>query len=116
MSLDYRRLGSTGTKVSELCFGTWRFGRETDGTVETTKQEAHRLLDAFADAGGNFIHTANVYGGPNGRSESWIGDWLADRDRSRYVLASTVYFGVDPDNPNGSGLSRTHVRTQIGGP
>ena len=55
MSLDYRRLGSTGTRVSELCFGTWRFGRKTGGTVETSKSEAHRLLDAFADAGGNFI-------------------------------------------------------------
>jgi len=115
MSLDYRRLGSTGTKVSELCFGTWRFGRETDGTVETTKRDAHRLLDAFADAGGNFIDTANVYGDPNGRSESWIGDWLSDRDRADYVLASKVYFGFDPDNPNGSGLSRTHIRNQIEG-
>ena len=115
MSLDYRRLGSTGTTVSELCFGTWRFGRETDGTVETAKPEAHRLLDAFADAGGNFIDTANVYGDPNGRSESWIGDWLADRDRTDYVLTSKVYFGFDPDNPNGSGLSRTHIRNQIEG-
>ena len=115
MSLDYRRLGSTGTRVSELCFGTWRFGRKTDDTVETTKQDAHRLLDAFADAGGNFIDTANVYGDPSGRSESWIGDWLADRDRSQYVLASKVYFGFDPDNPNGSGLSRTHIREQIEG-
>ena len=115
MSLDYRRLGSTGTTVSELCFGTWRFGRKTGGTVETSKDEAHRLLDAFADAGGNFIDTANVYGDPNGRSESWIGEWLADRDRTDYVLTSKVYFGFDPDNPNGSGLSRTHIRNQIEG-
>ena len=115
MSLDYRRLGSTGTKVSELCFGTWRFGREAGGTVETSKRDAHRLLDAFVEAGGNFIDTANVYGDPNGRSESWIGDWLADRDRADYVLASKVYFGFDPDNPNGSGLSRTHIRNQIEG-
>jgi aryl-alcohol dehydrogenase-like predicted oxidoreductase len=115
MSLDYRRLGSTGTKVSELCLGTWRFGRETSGVLETSKKEAHDLLDAFADRGGNFIDTANVYGNPNGRSESWIGDWLAQRDRREYVLASKVYFGFDPDNPNGSGLSRTHIRDQITG-
>lgn len=115
MRLDHRRLGSTGTQVSDLCLGTWRFGRETDGTVETSRKDAHRLLDAFADAGGTFIDTANVYGDPNGRSETWIGDWLAGRERSQYVLASKVYFGFDPDNPNGSGLSRTHVRNQIEG-
>ncbi|ELZ26574.1 oxidoreductase, aryl-alcohol dehydrogenase like protein [Halogeometricum pallidum JCM 14848] len=115
MSLDYRRLGSTGTSVSELCFGTWRFGRETNGVLETSKEDAHDLLDAFADRGGNFIDTANVYGNPNGRSESWIGDWLEGRDREEYVLASKVYFPFDEDDPNGSGLSRTHIRNQIEG-
>ena len=113
--LSYRRLGSTGTSVSELCLGTWRFGRETNGVVETPKDEAHELLDAFADRGGNFIDTANVYGTPSGRSESWIGDWLAERDRSEFVLASKVYFEFDPEDPNGSGLSRTHIREQIEG-
>ena len=115
MSLDYRRLGSTGTKVSELCFGTWRFGRETNGVLETSKDDAHDLLYAFADRGGNFIDTANVYGDPNGRSESWIGDWLSQREREKYVLASKVYFPFDEENPNGSGLSRTHIRRQIEG-
>jgi len=114
--MSYRRLGSTGTKVSELCFGTWRFGRETGGGgPETTRGEAHDLLDAFAERGGNFIDTANVYGDPNGTSEEWIGDWLAGEDRSDYVLASKVYFGFDDENPNGSGLSRTHIRRQIEG-
>jgi aryl-alcohol dehydrogenase-like predicted oxidoreductase len=115
MSLDYRRLGTTGTKVSELCFGTWRFGRKTGDVLETTKEEAHELLDAFAERGGNFIDSANVYGSPNGTSEAWIGDWLAHRDREDFVLTSKVYFGFDDDNPNGSGLSRTHVRNQIEG-
>ena len=115
MSMDYRRLGSTGTRVSELCFGTWRFGRESGGVVETEKGEAHDLLDRFADHGGTFIDTANVYGDPNGTSEEWIGDWLAGRDRDQFVLASKVYFGFDDSNPNGSGLSRTHIRRQIEG-
>ena len=57
MSTDYRRLGSTGTRVSELCFGTWRFGRKSSGVVETKKDEAHELLDTFADHGGTFIDT-----------------------------------------------------------
>ncbi|SMO68746.1 aldo/keto reductase [Halorubrum cibi] len=113
--MDYRRLGSTGTRVSELCFGTWRFGRRTGGVLETDEEQAHDLLDAFADRGGNFIDTANVYGDPNGTGEEYVGNWLAERDRERYVLASKVYFGFDDANPNGSGLSRTHVRNQIEG-
>ncbi|AFK18724.1 aldo/keto reductase [Haloferax mediterranei ATCC 33500] len=115
MSLDYRRLGSTGTRVSELCFGTWRFGRRTGGILETDEEEAHELLDTFEELGGNFIDTANVYGDPNGTSEKYIGNWLADRDRENYVIASKVYFPFDEDNPNGRGLSRTHIRNQIEG-
>lgn len=113
--MDYRRLGSTGTRVSELCFGTWRFGRRTGGVLETDEERAHELLDAFADRGGNFIDTANVYGDPNGTSEEYVGNWLAERDREKYVLASKVYFGFDDSHPNGSGLSRTHIRNQIEG-
>ena len=110
----YRRLGSTGTKVSPICFGTWRFGKRSDGTLETDKDEAHDLLDTYSEAGGNFLDTANVYGDPTGLAEEWIGDWLATRDRDQYVLASKVYFGFG-DGPNESGLSRTHIRRQIEG-
>ena len=113
--MEYRRLGSTGVKVSELCFGTWRFGRRTGDVLETDREQAHELLDAFADRGGNFVDTANVYGDPTGTSEEWIGDWLADRDRERFVLASKVYFPFDEENPNGRGLSRKHIRDQIEG-
>jgi aryl-alcohol dehydrogenase-like predicted oxidoreductase len=112
--MEYRRLGSTGVEVSELCFGTWRFGKESGGVVETTREEAHDLLDAAWDAGINFIDTANVYGDPNGTSEKWIGEWLDDVDREEVVLASKVYFGFR-DGPNGSGLSRKHIREQIEG-
>lgn len=57
---DYgvRQLGSTGTKVSGLCFGTWRFGKETDGTVETDREAAHDLLDTAWENGVNFIDIA----------------------------------------------------------
>jgi aryl-alcohol dehydrogenase-like predicted oxidoreductase len=111
--MEYRQLGSTGTRVSELCFGTWRFGRKTGGVLETDEEQAHELLDTFADHGGNYIDSANVYGDPNGTSESYIGNWLEDRDREKFVLTSKVYFEYDADNPNGSGLSRTHIRDQI---
>jgi aryl-alcohol dehydrogenase-like predicted oxidoreductase len=113
--MEYTKLGSTGTTVSRLCFGTWRFGQPSDGVVETGREEAHELLDAAEERGINFIDTANVYGDPNGTSERWIGEWLADRDREEFVLASKVYFPFDEDNPNGSGLSRKHIRAQIEG-
>jgi len=112
--MEYTKLGSTGTDVSRLCFGTWRFAKESDGVVETTKEEAHELLDAAWENGINFIDTANVYGDPQGTSEEWIGEWLADRDREDFVLASKVYGGMG-DGPNRSGLGRKHIRAQIEG-
>ncbi|KZN23353.1 aryl-alcohol dehydrogenase [Haladaptatus sp. R4] len=116
--MNYRTLGSTGTKVSELCFGTWRFGKRTGDVLETDREEAHELLDAAWENGINFIDTANVYGTPNGRSEEYIGEWLADHDREDFVIASKVYFPFDgwgEPGPNDSGLSRKHIRAQIEG-
>ncbi|WP_424000115.1 aldo/keto reductase [Haloarcula salina] len=116
--MEYTRLGSTGTTVSQLCFGTWRFGRNTGGVVETDREEAHDLLDAAWDRGINFIDTANVYGDPNGTSEEYIGEWLDDYDREDFVIASKVYFPFDgrgEPGPNDSGLGRKHIRAQIEG-
>ena len=112
MELEYVRLGETGLSVSELSLGTWRFGRETeDGTVEIGERRAHELLDAYEAAGGRFIDTADVYGG--GDSERWIGDWLTERDREEYVLASKIYWPTREDDPNGRGLGRKHIRRNI---
>jgi len=116
--MEYTRLGSTGTTVSQLCYGTWRFGRETGGVVETDREQAHELLDAAYERGINFFDTANVYGTPNGKSERYIGEWLDDRDREDIVLASKVYFPFDgwgEPGPNDSGLGRKHIRAQIEG-
>ncbi|WP_435155158.1 aldo/keto reductase [Haladaptatus sp. DFWS20] len=112
MGLETVSLGSTGTKVSEVAFGTWRFGRENDdGEVEIGEKRAHELLDAYADAGGNFIDTADMYG--DGESERYIGNWLADRDREDFVIASKIYWPTRKDDPNGRGLSRKHLCRQI---
>ncbi|PGF15014.1 aryl-alcohol dehydrogenase [Natrinema sp. CBA1119] len=118
--MEYTTLGDTGTTVSRLCFGTWRFGKESDGTVETDREEARELLDTAWDTGINFIDTANVYGDPNGTSEEWIGEWLEDRDihREDIVIASKVYFPFDGRGEpglNDSGLGRKHIRAQIEG-
>jgi len=111
MSLDSVSLGRTGTRVSEIAFGTWRFGRENDrGEIEVDRERAHALLDAYADAGGNFIDTADMYG--EGRAEEYIGDWLADRDREEFVVASKVYWPTR-DHPNGKGLGRKHLRHSV---
>jgi len=111
MSLDTVSLGRTGTRVSEVAFGTWRFGRENDrGEIEVDRERAHALLDAYADAGGNFIDTADMYG--EGRAEEYIGDWLADREREEFVVASKVYWPTR-DHPNGRGLGRKHLRHSV---
>ncbi|WP_049925695.1 aldo/keto reductase [Halopiger goleimassiliensis] len=116
--MEYVTLGNTGTTVSRLCFGTWRFAKRHGDTVETDREEAHDLLDTAWEQGINFIDTANVYGDPNGTSEEWIGEWLADHDREDFVVASKVYFPFDgwgEPGPNDSGLGRKHIRAQIEG-
>ncbi|WP_132059402.1 aldo/keto reductase [Halorussus amylolyticus] len=111
MGLDTVALGPTGTQVSEIAFGTWRFGHENDaGEIEIREKRAHELLDAYAAAGGNFIDTADMYG--DGRSEEYIGNWLADRDREEFVVASKIYWPT-ADHPNGGGLSRKHLRNNL---
>ncbi|MFD1632844.1 aldo/keto reductase (plasmid) [Haloplanus ruber] len=109
--MDWVPLGRTGTMVTELPFGTWRFGRETDeGSVEIDETRAYELLDAYEAHGGRFIDTADMYGG--GKSERWIGNWLADRDREDFVVASKIYWPTR-DDPNGRGLGRKHLRRQV---
>ncbi|WP_226021692.1 aldo/keto reductase [Halomicrobium salinisoli] len=109
--MDYVRLGTTGLEVSPICLGTWRFGEVSSGVTETGREEAHELLDAFAERGGNFVDTANGYG--EGRSEQWIGEWLADRDREDFVIASKCYWSdVSRFQEN---LSRKNVRAEVEG-
>ncbi|MFB6280721.1 MAG: aldo/keto reductase [Haloferacaceae archaeon] len=122
MTIDTVSLGRTGIEVSELAFGTWRFGRRlidgeerydrpaSEGVVEVGEDRAYDLLDAYADAGGNFIDTADKYG--DGRAEEWIGNWLADRDREEFVIATKIH-RPRGDDPNARGLNRKHVRAQI---
>jgi aryl-alcohol dehydrogenase-like predicted oxidoreductase len=69
------------------------------------------LLDTYEAHGGRFIDTADMYG--QGKSENWIGDWLEERDREDFVVASKIYFTARDDDPNGGGLNRKHLRRQI---
>ncbi|WP_137290772.1 aldo/keto reductase [Natronorubrum halophilum] len=109
--MEYRRLGATGLTVSPLCLGTWRFGKESNGMLETDRETARNLLDEAWDKGINFIDTANSYGG--GKSEQWIGEWLADHDREDFVIASKVWWRTR-GGPETS-LSRKSIRLEIQG-
>ncbi|UIP01360.1 aldo/keto reductase (plasmid) [Halobaculum sp. CBA1158] len=112
IDLEFVQFGDTGIQTSELQFGTWRFGKETEeGNVEIGEKRAHELLDAYAEAGGRYIDTADVYGG--GKSERWIGDWLADRDRERYTVASKIFWQIRDDDPNSWGTNRKNIRHRI---
>jgi aryl-alcohol dehydrogenase-like predicted oxidoreductase len=97
--MDYRSLGRSGLKVSPLCIGTMLFGGATE------EAEARRIIDEAADAGINFIDSADGYTG--GKSEAVVGRAIADR-RDAWVLA-TKFANQRGDGPNGGGTSRKWV-------
>jgi aryl-alcohol dehydrogenase-like predicted oxidoreductase len=103
-----RKVGRTGLKVSALCLGGNTFGWTTDQKV------SEAVLDAYVEAGGNFIDTADVYsrwapGNKGGESETVLGTWLASRKNRAAVLIATKVMGPMGPGPNDSGLSRTHI-------
>jgi aryl-alcohol dehydrogenase-like predicted oxidoreductase len=102
--MEYRYLGRTGLKVSELCLGTMLFGSTTD------EQTAHRMLDRFVEAGGTLIDTADVYGA--GASEEILGRWLAGRSRDDLVIATKAYGDMGP-GPNDGGAGRKHLISAV---
>lgn len=106
--MNYRRLGRTGLKVSEICLGTMQFGWTAD---EPTSQQ---VMDAFVEAGGNFFDTADVYSkwadnNDGGVSEGVIGRWMQARGNRRDIVLATKVRGVMWQGPNGEGLSRAHI-------
>jgi len=102
---SFRTLGRSGLVVSPFALGTMTFGAGRWGTEE---EGAGAILDAYVDAGGNFIDTADVYGG--GRSEEMLGRWIAERSlRDRLVIATKFTWNLDPGNPNAGGNGRKNV-------
>jgi aryl-alcohol dehydrogenase-like predicted oxidoreductase len=102
--MDYRFLGRSGTKVSELCFGTQTFGWGADEAA------AHAMADRFVEAGGNFFDTSDKYN--DGASERILGRWLSSRRREDVVIASKTFFDVG-DGPNDMGATRRRILRQI---
>jgi len=101
--MEYRRLGQSGLKVSELCLGTMTFGHGTD---EAT---ARQMVDMAFDAGINFFDTANTYGA--GLSEIMLGKAL--KGRRREVVLATKFFNPTGPGPNDSGMSRVHIMNSV---
>lgn len=97
-------LGRSGLRVSELCLGTMTFGREM------SRDDSFRAMDMFAEQGGTFLDTANVYS--QGISEEIVGEWLSRQDRRKFILATKVRFPMG-DGPNDKGVSRKHILESV---
>ena len=103
-----RRLGRTGLRVAALCLGGNTFGWTTD------QKASEAVLDAYVEAGGNFIDTADVYsrwvpGHKGGESEDVLGKWMKVRGNRRAVIIATKVMGPMGPGPNDTGLSRQHI-------
>ncbi|RUA16315.1 MAG: aldo/keto reductase [Clostridia bacterium] len=106
--MNYRNLGRTGLKVSAICLGTMQWG------WTASEEKSFEVMDAFFEAGGNFIDTADIYsrwteGNPGGVSERIIGKWMKARKNRRHVVLATKVRGKMWEGPNGEGLSRKHI-------
>src|ERR1044072_2199611 len=102
--MRYRLLGNSGLRVSEASLGTMTFGE--DWGWGTGKDEARKVYDAFREAGGNFIDTANLY--TNGTSESLLGAFMEGHRQS--VVLATKYSNAAPGtDPNAAGNQRKNM-------
>ena len=122
--MKYVRLGWSGTKVSQICLGTWHLppSRELDeyGVMKVDEDLALRIMRRAYDLGVNFIDTANRYHGVQapvdlnhvGNSERIVGRFLRTVDRESVVVATKVRGQMAPW-PNGEGLSRKHIMWQV---
>lgn len=102
--MKYRLLGRTGLRVSELGLGTMTFGEEWGWGA--SKDESHKMFEAFAEAGGNFVDTANRY--TEGTSEKYVGEFIKS-DRDHFVVATKYTLFTRRDDPNFSGNHRKNM-------
>ncbi|HEX2970920.1 MAG TPA: aldo/keto reductase [Tepidisphaeraceae bacterium] len=99
--MRFKLLGKSGLRVSELCLGTMTFGEEWGWGAN--KDESRRIFDAFAESGGNFLDTANIY--TAGTSEKLVGEFIGN-ERERFVLATKYTSNMRPGDPNAGGNHR----------
>jgi len=102
---DFRTLGRSGLIVSPLALGTMTFGKERWGSDDAVSEA---VFNAYVDAGGNFIDTAEAYGG--GHSEELLAGFIQKRSlRDRVVLATKFSFSAEDGNPNAAGNGRKNM-------
>ena len=102
--MRYTLLGRSGLRVSELALGTMTFGESWGWGA--SKEECSRMLDAFVEAGGNFVDTACNY--TDGESEAIVGE-LVEGERERFVLATKYTLTSRRDDPNAGGNHRKNL-------
>ncbi len=112
--MDYKLLGRSGLRVSELCLGCGTFGTNW-GALGSDKAESQRIFDCFAEAGGNFLDTSNRY--QESQSEEFVGDFIhGNRD---YFVLGTKYSlfdgGANFLDPNASGNHRKNMMRSVEG-
>src|SRR5581483_2716780 len=104
----FRTLGRTGLKVSPIALGAMTFGWGAD------RDASQRLFDAYREAGGNFIDTADMYS--SGTSETWLGEMMeAAKSRDETVVATKFSFCAQAGNPNAGGNGRKNILRAIEG-
>ncbi|CAO5038944.1 putative aldo/keto reductase [Microcystis aeruginosa NIES-3806] len=102
--MRYKLLGNSGLRVSELCLGTMTFGE--DWGWGSDKEESRAVFQAFAEAGGNFLDTANFY--TNGTSETLVGEFVKG-DREKWVIATKYSLNTRPGDVNACGNHRKNL-------
>ena len=106
--MKYRLLGHSGLRVSEISLGTMTFGE--DWGWGAAKDESRKMYDAYREAGGNFIDTANIY--TNGTSESLLGEFMTGH-RESIVLATKYSNSFPTKDVNASGNQRKNMAQSV---
>ena len=121
--MKYRLLGRSGLRVSELGLGCGTIGTNW-GPLGSDHQESFRILEQFAEAGGNFLDTSNRY--QESQSEQWLGEFIAS-NRDYFVIGTKFSLGdgaadfngvgqpTNPRDPNNRGNHRKNLRRSVEG-
>lgn len=108
--MRYKLLGKSGLRVSELALGTMTFGE--DWGWGASKAVSQQIFEAYANAGGNFVDSANNY--TNGTSEKFVGEFIHN-DRHHFVLATKYTLSERPSDPNFGGNQRKNLMRSVEG-
>ncbi|MEM9807345.1 MAG: aldo/keto reductase [Cyanobacteria bacterium P01_D01_bin.56] len=110
--MEYYTLGNTGLKVSRLALGTMTFGDDWGWGAD--EANARQLFDAYVDAGGNFVDTADLY--TNGNSERMLGRFIRDsKIRDRIIITTKFSYSAESGNPNAGGNGRKNILRAVEG-